>query len=580
MKRLIVFLIGFFFIPLNSILAATSIEVQSSVKTDVSSTTYSSFSTTGEYIRSFNALDTIQKDGTISVQESIVYDFQSNERHGLYRKIPFTKTNEDGKKFILTIDQISVTDETIRPYTFEKSYDNDHLVLKIGDSNKTISGVHAYVISYRVSGALTYFSDYDEFYWNVTGNEWNVPIQQTQVTVILPVPIETTAIRHSCFTGSLGSKSSDCSTTFRDQSILITSGPLVNNQGLTFVVGFPKGIVAVLEPAPSISFFETLIGKITLVVLAIVAFFWYIVTPGLVIYRWNKYGRDPRPALGATTAWFDVPKTKSLRRLTPGESGTLIDEQADVSDITATIVDLARRGYLRIIETKKNDFSLEKKSIEIQKETLEMHEKTLLSGVFKDNDLIRIKDSDLVKVVEDTKKDLYNRVVTEGFFSENPQTTRTLYSVLAVFALLTGNIFLAVVSFFFGRGMPRKTLFGSQQAVVAQSLKNFLSSQEKKLEFQAKNQLFFEKLLPFAIAFGVEKIWAQRFSDVTMKPPVWYVGYGNQSFTSIAFVHSINSSMTSFRSAATPTRSSSGFSSGFSGGSSGGGGGGGGGGSW
>ena len=92
----------------------------------------------------------------------------------------------------------------------------------------------------------------------------------------------------------------------------------------------------------------------------------------------------------------------------------------------------------------------------------------------------------------------------------------------------------------------------------------------------------FEKLLPYAVAFGVEKIWAERFKDIDIKPPDWYEGKDMTVFNSVIFASSLGRSLSSFRSSATPTTSSKGFSSGFSsgGGFSGGGGGGGGGGSW
>jgi len=92
--------------------------------------------------------------------------------------------------------------------------------------------------------------------------------------------------------------------------------------------------------------------------------------------------------------------------------------------------------------------------------------------------------------------------------------------------------------------------------------------------------MMFEKLLPYAIAFGVEKVWAKRFQDLNIGQPDWYQGASPGILNSYVFVNSLNSSMKSFKMATTPTRSSSGFSSGFGGGFSGGGGGGGGGGSW
>jgi len=90
----------------------------------------------------------------------------------------------------------------------------------------------------------------------------------------------------------------------------------------------------------------------------------------------------------------------------------------------------------------------------------------------------------------------------------------------------------------------------------------------------------FEKLLPFAVAFGVERIWAKRFESLHIAPPSWYRSYSTTRFNSMMLVNSLNSSFRTVATSATPTRSSTGHSSGFSGGFSGGGGGGGGGGSW
>ena len=136
-------------------------------------------------------------------------------------------------------------------------------------------------------------------------------------------------------------------------------------------------------------------------------------------------------------------------------------------------------------------------------------------------------------------------------------------------AVMTFNLPLFLISLIFGRAMPVKTLAGARAANVAKSLRNFLTSQERQLEFQAKKQLMFEELLPFAVAFGVEKIWAQRFKDINLKPPEWYSSYQTGAFNSTTFTRSLGYSLGSIASAATPTRSSSGFSSGFSGGSSG-----------
>ena len=205
-----------------------------------------------------------------------------------------------------------------------------------------------------------------------------------------------------------------------------------------------------------------------------------------------------------------------------------------------------------------------------------------LHDIFAEGSEFSLENHEMYNTAETLKDSLYKQLVDDGSFPSNPKTVRTLYYVLAVIALFTGNILLAVVTFIFARAMPRKTLQGASQAAVARSLKNFLTSQSRQLEFQAKNQMMFEKLLPYAVVFGVERVWTNRFKDINLKPPDWYQGYYQSNFTTALFVASLSSSFSKMNSAMTPTRSSSGFSSGFSsgGGFSGGGGGGGGGGSW
>ncbi|OGG14750.1 hypothetical protein A2773_04005 [Candidatus Gottesmanbacteria bacterium RIFCSPHIGHO2_01_FULL_39_10] len=540
-----------------------------------------------EKIDNYSAEITINKDGTINVSEKIDYDFEDLERHGIFRTIPSIKTNQQGKKFRLEIDNISIKDSDGNSYNFTKSYegDKDDLQLKIGDPDKTITGLHTYIIDYQVSGAITYFSDHDELYWNITGNDWGVPLYQTSVAIKLPENLPEVDVQMDCFTGVVGSTEKLCQSTYADGKVTITTSNILNaGEGLTAVVGFPKNIVAVLEPREVISFWETPLGKIIFWVLLIIGLliglFWYIIYPLKIVYKWYKYGRDPKAPMGVASSWYDPPVTKNKRKLTPAETGTLIDETVDLQDITASIVDLARRGYLKIIEEKKNDFYLEKTK-DWKAEELREFEHVLLKGIFKEKDKIRIKDTQLVDTVSAVKSSIYLSLLNEGFFPQNPDSIRKFYTVMWILAIVTFNLPLFIAGLVFGQAMPRKTDFGAQAANIAKSLKYFLSSQERQLQFQAKNQLMFERLLPFAVAFGVEKIWAERFKDIAIKPPTWYQSYSYGTFNSHSFVYSLDKSFSSVYSSATPKSSSSGFSSGFSGGgSSGGGGGGGGGGSW
>lgn len=535
-----------------------------------------------EEIFRFEETVVINADSSLNIAEKILYDFGDSQRHGIFRTIPVHKTNQDGKKFILDLTDISVTDQTAKKYPYERTFSQGEMTLKIGDPDKTVTGAHAYNISYSVTGALTYFSDHDELYWNVTGNGWQVPIRYATAHIILPSDTARPDLKVSCFSGAMGSTDTDCNFSYDDKArtVTIQAQQLNPYEGLTVVVGFPRGMVTVQEPKEYVPFWETVWGKTLIALIIFIAFLWYIVAPLILPFLWWKNGRDPMPPVGQATAWFEPPKTKKGRKLTPGETGTLVDEHADNKDITATMIDLARRGYIHITEKTKGDIHLKEIASSVPDDHLERFERTILTGIFKGSDSVRLKTAKLVTVATNAKNELYDAVVSEGFFPKNPQHIRNGFSVASVFALMTGNFLLFLSVLFFGFHMPKKTLAGAGAAAMARALKNFITSQERQYKFQAEKQILFEKMLPFAVAFGVEKIWAARFADMHLTSPDWYTGYSGSRFNSVMLADSLSRTSSSIARAATPTSSSSGFSSGFSGGSSGGGGGGGGGGSW
>ncbi len=533
-----------------------------------------------EHINDFQQITIINTDGTIDVTETISYDFGNQERHGIFRTIPYTKLNKEGKKYKMTFSGISVTDETGKKYPFSQTDESGEISLKIGDPDLTISGQHTYEIRYSVSGALTYFSDHDELYWNVTGNEWDVPIAQAQSLIQIPRSIIVSETTGLCYQGEKGS-TDQCIAGKVGSTLVFEASALQSNTGMSVVVGFPKGHVAVLEPVLITDFFETFIGRLAILGMMIWGFLWYIVYPLWIPIQWWKGGRDPKQvSVGVVRAGFDPPK-KDGRDLTPAETGTLIDERAEIREIVATIVHLAQRGYLQIREKSKNDFEFIKSMQTPPKDQLLNFEDKLLTGIFKDKTHVRLKDKSLYQLISSVEEMIYEQNVQDGFFPKNPDKVRRTYALISGLALITFNFILAVSATTFGRIMPRKTLDGVHAANTARSLKNFLQSQERQLEFQADKQMMFEKLLPYAVSFGVEKIWAERFKDLKLKGVDWYQSSTSDVLTAHALTSGINGSFApSFQSAVTPVSSSTGHSSGFSGGSSGGGGGGGGGGSW
>ncbi len=532
-----------------------------------------------ERIRDFQTNISIQKDGSMKVLETIQYDFGTAFRHGIYRDIPEIVYRENSTRYLLRYQVLGVSDEQGSAYRFSTLHSSDHLRIKIGDPNRTITGSHTYILTYEVRGALTYFNDHTELYWNATGDQWDVPIDAASATINLPEQVVGDQLKLACYTGVLGSSQSNCS--FPDRSgetKFTTTQPLLSKEGMSVVVGFPNGMVARLEAEKYVSFFDRWYGQLLLLGLVLLAILWYIVYPIWIIVKWFRYGRDPKPLEGEVRAWFDPPKTEQGRALTPIETGSLVDERVDSRDVSALFVDLARRGYMKIEERDKNDFYLMKSNSVSKSDQLQPFEKELLDKVFETEKEVRVKDSRLYSVIQSTQSAVYSRMVEDGFFAKNPNTTRTFYIVMAVLGFMTFNMQLALVCVLFGIHMARKTQMGANAAAIARSLKNFLGTQERQLTFQASKQMMFERLLPFAVAFGVEKIWAERFKDISLKQPSWYSSTNRTAFNSALFVSHLDSSLRAVSIAAQPPHSSSG--SGFSGGFSGGGGGGGGGGSW
>ncbi|MCS6956262.1 MAG: DUF2207 domain-containing protein [Patescibacteria group bacterium] len=256
MKKIFIFLVIFLFFSFPVFAQFEEIEKdQANLDSIIDTSSYEKTKLIGGHIRLFNADIRINKDATIDIKETIVYDFFDLEKHGIYRKIPIVKINQDGQKYLLDYSQISVVDEKNLAYKYSKSTVNNYLELKIGDPDKIITGVHTYVINYKVKGAITYFSDHDELYWNITGNEWQVPIEKVKVQIFLPGKIDEKNLKTDCFTGVFGSKEKNCLFYFLSDRVkdriffeLNSDYKLLAGEGLTAVVGFPINLVSYVEP--------------------------------------------------------------------------------------------------------------------------------------------------------------------------------------------------------------------------------------------------------------------------------------------------------------------------------------------
>jgi hypothetical protein len=143
-----------------------------------------------EKIKNFDVEIKINKDSSFFVKESIVYDFGIYSKHGIYRRIPLKN---------IKIKVLKVVDEFNNSYPFKVIKEKGYLEIKIGDPTKLTSGQHTYNIFYQVFNGLGSFPNHDELYWNVTGNEWGVPIEKSQVLILLPEKISSENLKFDCF---------------------------------------------------------------------------------------------------------------------------------------------------------------------------------------------------------------------------------------------------------------------------------------------------------------------------------------------------------------------------------------------
>lgn len=308
----------------------------------------------------------------------------------------------------------------------------------------------------------------------------------------------------------------------------------------------------------------------------------------LLLRRWYKYGKDP---IGRKTI---VPQYEPPDDLSPLLVGTIIDEKVDPRDFTAAIIDFAVKGYLTIIEKKKSSWQAQdyrlvrKKDFEADEKLFE-YEKDLLRAIFKNKDEVDLSvlSGKLHTEFKNISFEVYQTLTERGYFNQRPDKVRGRYSTWGAILTIVGlcgspfyglGLPLAingVLLLCFSRTMPRRTKQGVLANEWAKGFKMYLHTAER-YRVQKLTPELFSMFLPYAMVFGVEKEWADKFVDIIKEPPDWYQGY-HGTFSAVAFSSQIGSSFGRSASAATHLPSSASSSSGFGGGGGAGGGGGGGG---
>ncbi len=441
----------------------------------------------GERILDYRVNLEIRDDGNLGVTEVIAYDFGSNERRGIFREIPTRFPYDDEHERVYPIEDITVTaTPESTPTDVQVTTEGNVTRIRIGDPDVFITGQHTYTISYTVRGALNGFEDHDELFWNAIGTEWPVPIEQAQTTVTAPAAI----LDVLCFTGPQGSTLPCTSSNVDGTTARFTEDGLNPFEALTVVVGFPTGVVPtpvpILEEKLTFSTaFDPAPGKIAVgvgaLVLGVVGLVWLL-----------RKGRDRRfvgsatdqafgnitgeeeavPLRGRVTGPVEFEPPEGIR---PGQLGTLIDEEANLLDITATIVDLAVRGFILIQEVPSEDGKRHKPDYRLtdlgkSRAELRPYESQLLGDLFETGSVVDLSELKykFASKLSGLKTALYDDAIEKGWFSHRPDQVRLLWRGVGLVVLVAGG-FLTFLAASQGWGLA--ALGGADRRAAAADLR-------------------------------------------------------------------------------------------------------------
>ncbi|MFI5118207.1 MAG: DUF2207 domain-containing protein [Terriglobales bacterium] len=323
------------------------------------------------HIARFESHIYVASDGVTTVNEHIDLVF-IGEYHGIYRDIPVEYPGPHGSNYTLFLKVISVLDGSGHKLKYDSStqHGSRHLKIYIPDAVDTTRSV---IISYKVTNAVRWFDGHDELYWNVTGNDWPVPIDSAAASITFPANAAGN-LRAQAFTGAYGSQEQDATAEVRNSTVVIeTNNPLSMRDGLTADVYISKGVLTQPSKGTQAMWFLRSNPIVLLPLWAFIVMF---------VFWWTK-GRDPKPDI-SVAPMYEPPKD-----MTPAEVGSLIDDAVHPRDITCTMVDLAVKGYLKIEETESKVLLFSHRDYKFHllkpRETwsaLQPHERVMLNHMF------------------------------------------------------------------------------------------------------------------------------------------------------------------------------------------------------
>ena len=542
------------------------------------------------YIQNFDSEIIVNKDSTLDIKEKIAADCGTAiGKHGIFRVLP-EDVKIGGKSISSPVELISITDFSGNPlkYTESRNKADKTVTWKIGDADKTVQGINNYIISYQVKNVIRFGNaNFDELYWNLTGNFWDLEIDKFHAKIIFPDEVSSDKSAIEYYVGSLNEKRKDLANFYWGSPNILefdSTKTLAARQGITVSMTFPKNIFTPYAPTFQEKYSQYFSFLIPLAVFLI------------CFLLWRKYGDDPEVNKSIMSE-YDAPGN-----LSPIELGMLMKNgRFDNKLITAEMIYFATRGLMSIKETHEKILFFDSKDYEFTKnnnpeieDKLNEAQKLIMRGIFKGLEgacLSGLKDSFYTNIKEIKKaveKSLKNKdlIAPAGLHIGNVFRVISLigawltFSAFGYSVILGSSFALAALCFFlFSFIMPKRTQKGAELNWEIKGFKMFMETVDKDRAAFYEKENIFEKFLPFAIVFGITGIWIKKMKEIygedyyATHAPLWYAGSLN-SFDADSFSGAMDS-LSADIAANTSAPSGSG-----GGGGAGGGGGGGGGGGW
>ena len=546
-----------------------------------------------ERVLDFRSEIAIGADGALTVSETIAVQAEGREiRHGIYRDFPTGYAGRFGQRIHVDFDVVSVSlDGASVPWITQRLPNG--VRVRIGDAHALVSpGRHDYALTYRATRELGFFADRDELYWNVTGNGWVFPIDRVSAEVSLPAQVPAAELTAEAYTGPFGARGRAYRSELRagGASFESTRG-FAPHEGMSIVLGFPKGIVQKPDAWQRVRWWQSDNRGAALGAAGALLLF------GFLYWRWRVVGHDPRA--GPKFPRYEPPSGMGAAEV------RFVDRMGyDDKCLAAALLGLGARGYLRISKTQ-DGYLVERSGKEVDWLPGERQLASMLLGPAQSIALAHQHDPS-VQAARDAFRSSLEIEYGNKMFSRNLGSL--MQGVTLAFLVFVGMIWLdtpqvpllalgAVMVLqlaLFKFLLPAYSVAGRKLQDQIEGLRYYLGVAEqdelRRLKAPEQTPQEFARFLPYALALGVEKTWADRFAAVLGAAAVtaavahyYAAGHGGGLFGGNdvgSFASSLDGLGSTVSAAATPPGSSSGSSGGGGGGGSGGGGGGGGGGGW